>query len=103
MGVADRDLIEHHLARVIGKPQALKVHLSPTCEASAQAEHPSLQDLPTVHVPMPTITLPCTASGFAAVKCIKNAPTHTQQWPGPFAKPGWSPPKTDHSYHTRDC
>jgi hypothetical protein len=41
---ADRDLIERHVARVIAKPQALEVCLIPTCEASAQAEDPRLQD-----------------------------------------------------------
>ena len=71
---ADRDLIEHHVARVIVKPQALEVCLIPTCEASAQTEDPSLQD-PDPRRPLTTtITLPWTAPIFAAVKGIINAP-----------------------------
>jgi site-specific DNA recombinase len=71
---ADRDLIEHHVARVIVKPQALEVCLIPTCEASAQTEDPSLQD-PAPRRPLTTtITFPWTAPIFAAVKGIINAP-----------------------------
>src|SRR4029077_2687171 len=36
--LADRELVQRHVARVIVKPQALDVWLIPTCEASAQAE-----------------------------------------------------------------
>jgi hypothetical protein len=41
-GLADRELLERHVARVIVKSQALDVWLIPTCEASAQAEDPLL-------------------------------------------------------------
>src|ERR1700731_5380516 len=42
--LADRELVQRHVARVIVKPQALDVWLIPTCEASAQAEDPGLDD-----------------------------------------------------------
>ena len=42
--IADRELIERHVERVIVKPQALDVGLIPTSEASVQAESPSLDD-----------------------------------------------------------
>jgi site-specific DNA recombinase len=42
--LADRDLIELHVARVIVKPQALDLCLIPASEVSAQTEDPSLQD-----------------------------------------------------------
>ena len=71
---ADRDLIEHHVARVIVKPQALEVCLIPNCEASAQAEDHGLQD-PAPHRPLTTtITLAWTAPSFAAMKGIIHAP-----------------------------
>jgi hypothetical protein len=37
---ADRDLIEHHVARVIVKPQALEVCLIPTSDASGSTRRP---------------------------------------------------------------
>jgi hypothetical protein len=45
--IADRDLIERHVDRVIVKPQALEVRLAPTIEASAQTEErrPSALDI----------------------------------------------------------
>jgi hypothetical protein len=45
-GLADRELLERHVARVIVKSQALDVWLIPTCEASAQAEDPDLSNHP---------------------------------------------------------
>ena len=51
--LADRELVQRHVARVIVKPQALDVWLIPTCEASAQAEDPLLRlnkDLPRSHL-----------------------------------------------------
>jgi site-specific DNA recombinase len=41
---ADRDFIERHVTRVIVKPQTLEVCLTPTSEASAQAEDRGLDD-----------------------------------------------------------
>jgi site-specific DNA recombinase len=72
--LADRELVQRHVARVIVKPQALDVWLIPTCEASAQAEGPSLDDPAPCHSPTTTITLPWTAPSFAAVKGIIHAP-----------------------------
>jgi site-specific DNA recombinase len=72
--LADRELVQRHVARVIVKPQALDVWLIPTCEASAQAEDPGLDDPAPCHSPTTTITLPWTAPSFAAVKGIIHAP-----------------------------
>jgi site-specific DNA recombinase len=72
--LADRELLERHVARVIVKSQALDVWLIPTCEASAQAEDPGLDDPAPCHSPTTTITLPWTAPSFAAVKGIIHAP-----------------------------
>ena len=71
--LADRELVQRHVARVIVKPQALDVWLIPTCEASAQAEDP-VDDPAPCHSPTTTITLPWTAPSFAAVKGIIHAP-----------------------------
>ena len=73
--IADRDLIERHVERVIVKPQALEVRLVPTSEASAQTEEPGTNDLAPSQLPTPTITLPWTAPSFAAVKGIVHAPS----------------------------
>ena len=62
--LADRDLIERHVARVIVTPQALDVWLIPTSEASAQAEDP-VDDPAPCHSLTTTITLPWTAPSFA--------------------------------------
>ena len=71
--LADRELVQRHVARVIVKPQALDVWLIPRCEASAQAEDP-VDDPAPCHSPTTTITLPWTAPSFAAVKGIIHAP-----------------------------
>ena len=72
--LADRELIERHVARVIVKPQALEVCLIPACEASAQAEDPIVDEPASCRPPMTTITLAWTAPSFAAVKGIIHAP-----------------------------
>jgi hypothetical protein len=61
--LADRELIERHVARAIVKPQALEVC---TCEAVAQ-KTPSLFDSSSCRPPTPTIALPWTAPSFQAV------------------------------------
>ena len=73
--MADRDLIEHYVERVIIKPQALEVRLVPTSEASALTEEPGTKDLPPSQLPTPAITLAWTAPSFAAVKGIVHAPS----------------------------
>jgi site-specific DNA recombinase len=73
--IADRDLIERHVDRVIVRPQALEVRLVPTSEASVQTEEPSINDPAPSQLPMTTITLAWTAPGFAAVKGIVHAPS----------------------------
>jgi site-specific DNA recombinase len=70
--LAERELIERHVARAIVKPQALEVCLIPAFEAMAQAEDPSLQDPAPRRSPTPTLAW--TAPSFAAVKGIVHAP-----------------------------
>jgi hypothetical protein len=83
--LAEGELIERHVARVIVKPQALEVCFVPTGEASAQAEDHGLDNLASCHSPT-TITLPWTAPSFAAVKGIVHAPC---------AKPAMKPESRD--------
>jgi site-specific DNA recombinase len=73
--IADRDLIERHVERVIIKPQALEVRLVPTSEASALTEEPGTKDLTPGQLPTPAITLAWAAPSFAAVKGIVHAPS----------------------------
>jgi len=73
--IADHDLIERHVERVIIKPQALEVRLVPTSEASAQTEEPGTIDMAPSQLPTPAITLAWTAPSFAAVKGIVHAPS----------------------------
>ncbi len=84
--LAEGELIERHVARVIVKPQALEVCLVPTCETSAQAEDHGLDNLASCHPPT-TITLSWTAPSLAAVKGIVHAPC---------AKPAMGPESRDH-------
>ena len=71
--LADRELIERHVARVVVKPQTLDICLIPTSEP-AQAENPSLTDsAPNLHSPA-MIALPWTAPSFAAMKGIVHEP-----------------------------
>jgi site-specific DNA recombinase len=73
-GLAHRELVERHVARVLVKPQALEVCLIPARETLVQGEDPSLTDAaPGVH-PATTIALPWTAPSFAAVKGILHEP-----------------------------
>jgi hypothetical protein len=73
-GLADRELIERHVVRVVVKRQALEVCLIPARETLVQGEDPSLTDAaPGVH-PATMIALPWTASSFAAVKGILHEP-----------------------------
>jgi len=71
--MADRDLIERHVDRVIVKPEALEVRLVRPAEASTQTEEPSAND-PTPGR-LPTITLAWTAPRVAAVKGIALVPS----------------------------
>jgi DNA invertase Pin-like site-specific DNA recombinase len=73
--VADRDLIERHVERIIIKPQAVEVHLLPAIGASVQAERPDAGDLDCDLPSTTTITLPWTAPSFVAVKGIVHAPS----------------------------
>jgi site-specific DNA recombinase len=74
-GLADRELIERHVARVVVKPQTLDICLISTSETSAQAETPSLTDsAPHLHSPA-MIALPWTAPSFAAVKGTLHEPS----------------------------
>ena len=72
--LADRELIERHVASVVVKPQTLDICLIPTSETSAQAENPSLtESAPNLHSPT-MIALPWTAPIFAAMKGIVHEP-----------------------------
>jgi DNA invertase Pin-like site-specific DNA recombinase len=84
--IADSDLIERHVERVIIKPQALEVRLVPTNVASATAEESGFTDLAPSQLLTPAITLPWTAPSLAAVKGIVHVPS---------AKPAMKPESRD--------
>jgi site-specific DNA recombinase len=76
--VADRDLIERHVERIIVKPQAVEVRLLSASGAAVQAETPNTGD-PGCDLPSTTtITLPWTTPSFVAVKGIVHAPSITR-------------------------
>jgi len=71
--LADRELIERHVARVVVKPQTLDICLIPTSEA--QAENPSLtESAPNLHSPT-MIALPWTAPNLVAMKGVLHEPS----------------------------
>ena len=72
--LADRDLIDRYVDRVIVKPQALEVRLVLASEASAHTAEPNINDPEPRQIPPTTITLAWTAPSFAAVKGIVHAP-----------------------------
>ena len=84
--LADRELIERHVARVSIKPQSLEVCLIPPCEASDQAEDPIVDEQASGRPQMATIRLAWTAPNFSAVKGIIHAPC---------AKPAMRPESRD--------
>jgi site-specific DNA recombinase len=69
--LADRELIERHVARVIVKPQSVEVGLVRTAEASARTGDSGIDDSAPRRSPTPTIALPWTA--FIAVWCRAHA------------------------------
>jgi site-specific DNA recombinase len=71
--LADRELIERHVSRVIVTPQVLEVFLNPSSEASPHVDDPTL-DHPAAGTPSNTITLPWAAPSFAAAKGIIHQP-----------------------------
>jgi hypothetical protein len=73
-GLADHELVERHVARVLVKPQALEVCLIPARETLVQGKDPSLTDAAPGDHPATTIALPWTAPSFAAVKGILHEP-----------------------------
>ena len=86
IALADRELIERHVARVSIKPQSLEVCLTPACEASDQAEDPIVDEQASGRPQMATIRLAWTAPSFTAVKGIIHAPC---------AKPAMRPESRD--------
>jgi hypothetical protein len=72
--LADRELIERHVARVIVKPQSVEVGLVRTAEASDRTGDSGIDDSAPRRSPTPTITLPWTAPSFTPVKGILHAP-----------------------------
>jgi site-specific DNA recombinase len=74
--IADRDLIERHVERVVVKPQALELCLLLPREVSVAGEETNTSDSDTG--PIPTkLTLVWTAANFAAVKGIVHTPGPT--------------------------
>jgi site-specific DNA recombinase len=70
--LADRKLIERHVARVIIKPEALEVCLHDA--SGARQVDDSALDNPAAGITLTTITLPWNAPSFAAVKGILHEP-----------------------------
>jgi site-specific DNA recombinase len=85
-GLAERELIERHVARVSVTPQALDICLLSTSGASAQTEGHGLPDPAPSPLPTTAITLPWTPPSFVAVK----GGLHT-----PSAKPAMRPENRD--------
>jgi DNA invertase Pin-like site-specific DNA recombinase len=73
--IADRDLIDRYVGRVIVKPQAVEVGFA--AEASAPSAEPAISDPDPRQISTGTISLAWTAPGFAAVKGIIHAPCAT--------------------------
>jgi site-specific DNA recombinase len=73
--LADRDLIERHVERVIIKSQAVEVRIVLPADASVQGQTLGIDDTACSHPPACSITLPWTAPSFAAVKGIVHAPS----------------------------
>src|SRR5205085_7128535 len=71
--LADRDLIDQYVDRVIVKPRALEVRLVLE-EASAPTAEPGIDDPEPRQILTTTITLAWTAPNFAAVKGIVHVP-----------------------------
>jgi site-specific DNA recombinase len=72
--IADRDLIERYVDRVIVKPQALDVRLVLASKAAAQTAEPGINDPAPRQIPTTTITLAWTVPRFA-VKGIVHTPS----------------------------
>ena len=85
-GLAERELIERHVARVSVTPQALDICLLSTSGASAQTEGNGLPDPAPSRLPTTTITLPWTPPSFVAVKGVLHTPS---------AKPAMRPENRD--------
>jgi len=73
--IADRDLFDRHVGRVIVKPQAVEVGFA--AEASAPSAEPVISDPDPRQISTGTISLAWTAPGFAAVKGVVHAPCAT--------------------------
>jgi site-specific DNA recombinase len=72
--LADRDLIDRYVDRVVVKPRALEVRLVLASEASAPTAEPGVEDPEPCQILPTTITLAWTAPSFGAVKGIVHAP-----------------------------
>src|SRR5262249_41235121 len=71
--LTDRELIEHHVTRVIVTHQALEVCLNPASAVSAQVDDPSPHNSADCNLPI-TITLPWMAPSLVAVQGILHEP-----------------------------
>ncbi len=85
-GLAERELIERHVARMSVTPQALDICLLSTSGSSAQTEGHGLPDPAPSPLPTTTITLPWTPPSFVAVKGVLHTPS---------AKPAMRPENRD--------
>jgi hypothetical protein len=83
--LADRELVQRHVARVIVKPQALDVWLIPTCEASAQAEDPH----------SPTTTIMDRAKLCGRSSCWRACAARNASWSSWPRTAGRRPPRPD--------
>jgi site-specific DNA recombinase len=74
--IADRDLIERYVERVVVKPQALELCLLPPKEVSVPGEETDASDSDTGPITT-NLTLAWTAASFAALKGIVHTPCST--------------------------
>ena len=77
ISIADRDLIERYVERVVVMPQALELSLLLPREVSGPAEETDTSDPDNGPVTI-KLTLAWSAASFAAVKGIVHAPSETQ-------------------------
>jgi site-specific DNA recombinase len=73
--VADRDLIERHVERVIIKPESLDVHLVSTRDATVQTEECFIDEPQSRTLSTTSIALAWTAPSLSAVKGVIHRPS----------------------------
>jgi site-specific DNA recombinase len=78
ISMADRDLIERHVERIMVKPHAIEVRLVASNNEPAQAGGEDAGDEDRSDPGSPTLMLPWAAQSFSAVKGILHAPAPSQ-------------------------